>query len=86
MECTTILCDYYQSSDHVSASCPLLSAPKPTVQMYGFAHEELVFFESILTGTYRPKQENVRMGKITITGGVYVGGPDCVLLAVHCSR
>ena len=37
--------------------------------MYGVAHEELTFFGMILTGTYIPKHDSGRLGKISVSGG-----------------
>ena len=34
-ECTTELCDYCCRSQHVTSDCPLLSGPKPVVNIYG---------------------------------------------------
>ena len=44
-ECTVILCDVCEEPEHGDADCPLLAAPKPQLQMFGFAHEELVLFQ-----------------------------------------
>ena len=38
--------------------------------MYGYAHEELIFFEMPLTGSYCPKPANSRLARITVSGGV----------------
>lgn len=34
-DCTTVLCDYCESAEHVSSVYPLLLAPKPQVVMHG---------------------------------------------------
>ena len=38
--------------------------------MYGLADEQLVFFAATITGTYKPKIENLRFAKVSISGGV----------------
>lgn len=35
----------------------------------GYADEELMFFDMPLTGSYRPKYENTRLGMVTVEGG-----------------
>src|SRR5207237_4222303 len=59
-----------QLADHRSDACPLLTASKPVMTMYGYAHEELIFFEIPLTGSYCPKPANSRLARITVSGGV----------------
>ncbi|KAM0901614.1 hypothetical protein ACQ4PT_019866 [Festuca glaucescens] len=68
--CTTMLCDFCEQADHSNANSPLHLAPKPQLRMYGWADEELTFFELPLTGSYKPKMENSRTARITIDGGV----------------
>ncbi|XP_071685363.1 uncharacterized protein [Lolium perenne] len=63
------ICDCCQSPDHKSRDCPLLSAPKPAMEMYGLAHEDLMFWEFPLSGVVRPRLENTRMGRVTVSGG-----------------
>jgi hypothetical protein len=43
--------------------------PKPMLSVYGYGHEELVFFEVQPTPSYLPNSDNGRMGRITILGG-----------------
>ena len=57
-DCPTKLCEFCEGGDHVADACPLLSAPKPQMVMYGAAAEDLIFFELVATGTYIPKVEN----------------------------
>ncbi|KAM0931183.1 hypothetical protein ACQ4PT_000489 [Festuca glaucescens] len=47
-----------------------VEAPKPTVVMYGYANEGLMFCECPTTGTFRPKIDNAKMAKVTVTGDV----------------
>ena len=68
-DCQVILCDVCEEPDHDSADCPLLVAPKPQLQMFGFAHEELVLFQLPLTDSYRPKVEDDRLASLTVSGG-----------------
>ncbi|KAM0824253.1 hypothetical protein ACQ4PT_070328 [Festuca glaucescens] len=58
-----------QTGENDSTKCPMLSAPKPQVIMYGHADEKLVFFEFPATKTYKPKMESSRMGILSVTGG-----------------
>ena len=48
---------------------PLLSAPKPQIEVYGFAHPDLTFFGTPITESYRPKTVNTRLAMLTVTGG-----------------
>jgi hypothetical protein len=68
-DCTQNICDCCQSPDHLSRNCPLISAPKPTMVMYGLAHEDLMFWEFPFSGMVRPRLENTRMGRVTVSGG-----------------
>jgi hypothetical protein len=43
--CTAPVCDICESPNHISSACHLLKAPKPFVTMYGYAIEQLMFFE-----------------------------------------
>jgi hypothetical protein len=67
-ECTVPTCDFCESIHHVSAMCNLLQAPKPSVNMYGYASEALMFFELPMTGSFRPKVENAKLAKVTVEG------------------
>jgi hypothetical protein len=67
-DCMVAMCDICESVNHISTACHLLHAPKPTVAMYGYANEALMFFETPLRGTYRPKVENAKLAKLTIQG------------------
>ena len=49
--------------------CPLLNAPKPQVLVHGLASDDPMFYEMIITESYRPKNENTRMALITVVGG-----------------
>jgi hypothetical protein len=71
-DCTAVLCDICWSPDHLSNVYPILSAPKPTMQMYGFAYENLMFFETPMTGSIRPRVENTRMSRVTIDDGTTI--------------
>ncbi|KAM0838614.1 hypothetical protein ACQ4PT_060844 [Festuca glaucescens] len=67
--CTAPVCDLCEPPNHISSACPLLQAPKPPVTMYGYAIEQLMFFELPTGGTYKPKVDNVKLVKVTIEGG-----------------
>ncbi|KAK1699062.1 hypothetical protein QYE76_015759 [Lolium multiflorum] len=69
IDCTAVICDVCESPDHANKDCPLHSAPKPSLSIYGYGQEELVFLEVQPTPSYRPKSDNGRMGRITVTGG-----------------
>ncbi|KAM0836563.1 hypothetical protein ACQ4PT_062236 [Festuca glaucescens] len=43
-------------------------APKPSVTMYGYAIEQLMFFEIPTSGAYKPKVDNVKLVKVTVEG------------------
>ncbi|KAM0843890.1 hypothetical protein ACQ4PT_057414 [Festuca glaucescens] len=43
-------------------------APKPSVTMYGYAIEQLMFFEVPTGGAYKPKVDNVKLVKVTVEG------------------
>ncbi|KAM0823403.1 hypothetical protein ACQ4PT_070891 [Festuca glaucescens] len=64
--CTVPVCDICESPNHVSSACHLLQAPKPSVTMYGYAIEQLMFFELPTGGTYKPKVDNVKLVKVTV--------------------
>ena len=68
-DCTVIICDYCEKVDHVADVCPLLTAPKPQIVVYGHAHDSLMFFEMVCTDSYRPKTENTRYQVVTVVGG-----------------
>ncbi|KAM0850041.1 hypothetical protein ACQ4PT_053345 [Festuca glaucescens] len=68
--CITPLCDYCERADHANIDCHLHKAPKPQLKVYGICDEELMFFEMPLTGTYKPKMENSRAARITVSGVV----------------
>jgi hypothetical protein len=54
-DCTVPMCDICESVNHATTASHLLHAPKPTVAMYGYANEALMFFEVPFRGTYKPK-------------------------------
>ncbi|KAM0919971.1 hypothetical protein ACQ4PT_007850 [Festuca glaucescens] len=66
--CTAPVCDICESTNHISSACPLLQAPKPSVTMYGYAIEQLMFFELPTGGSYKPKVDNVKLVKVTVEG------------------
>ena len=68
-DCSVILCEFCEEPDHGDADCPLLAAPKPQLQMFGFAHEELVIFQLPLSDSYRPKVEDDRLASLAVSGG-----------------
>ena len=67
-DCVVPICDFCELPEH-SSPCPLLTAPKPKILVYGYAHEELLFFETPLTATYVPKHENLRLASLVVTNG-----------------
>nr|XP_051217364.1 uncharacterized protein LOC127334860 [Lolium perenne] len=69
-DCITPLCDYCQSAEHLSKDCALLRAPRPRLAHFGLGHEDLSFWELPLSASVRPRIENTRMGRVTISGGV----------------
>ncbi|KAK1613558.1 hypothetical protein QYE76_019075 [Lolium multiflorum] len=68
-DCNAVICECCQDPQHATRDCPLLLAPKPTMVMYGLAHEELMFWDTPLSNSVRPRLENTRMGRVTISGG-----------------
>ncbi|KAM0880980.1 hypothetical protein ACQ4PT_033215 [Festuca glaucescens] len=71
--CTAPVCDICESTSHISSACPLLQAPKPSVTMYGYAIEQLMFFELPTGGSYKPKVDNVKLVNVTVEGD-----PECL--------
>ncbi|KAM0872217.1 hypothetical protein ACQ4PT_038854 [Festuca glaucescens] len=74
--CTAPVCDICESTNHISSACPLLNAPKPSVTMYGYAIEQLMFFEVPTWGSYKPKVDNLKLVKVTIEGDPMVKFPN----------
>jgi hypothetical protein len=68
-ECEVILCDCCQRSGHITTECPLLKAPRPRLAMYGFGHVDLSFWELPLSDSVKPRIENTRLGRVTVSGG-----------------
>jgi hypothetical protein len=68
-DCTTVLCACCWKADHKTIECPLILAPKPNMIVHGVAHEELMFWEFPMTGMVRPRLENTRLGRVTISNG-----------------
>ncbi|XP_051198130.1 uncharacterized protein [Lolium perenne] len=66
--CTAPVCDICESTNHISSACPLLLAPKPSVTLYGYAIEQLMFFEVPTGGSYKPKVDNLKLVKVTVEG------------------
>jgi hypothetical protein len=66
--CTTPVCDICESPNHISSACSLLKAPKSSVTMYGYAIEQLMFFELPTGSTYKPKVDNMKLVKVTVEG------------------
>ncbi|KAM0829410.1 hypothetical protein ACQ4PT_066884 [Festuca glaucescens] len=69
IDCTVPICDFSESADHANADCPLHAAPKPTLTVYGYAHEGQVFCDIQNSDSYRPRSDSGRVGRITVTGG-----------------
>jgi hypothetical protein len=66
--CIAPISDICEPPNHISSACPLLQAPKPSVPMYGYAIEQLMFFEVPTGGAYKPKVDNVKLVKVTVEG------------------
>ena len=64
-----VLVDVCEEPEHGDADCPLLGAPKSQLQMFGFAHEELVFFQLPLFDSYHPKVADDRLASLIVEGG-----------------
>lgn len=64
--CSTEVCDICLKPKH-EAECPLLSAPKPVVTIYGVCDPKLMFFETPSMNSCRPSLENARTGLIRVT-------------------
>ena len=45
-ECTISICVICEGPEHTDGPCPIIAAPKPQLIMYGYAHEELIFFST----------------------------------------
>ncbi|KAM0923398.1 hypothetical protein ACQ4PT_005541 [Festuca glaucescens] len=69
IDCVTELCINCELPGHAEDDCPLLTAPKPHMIMYGIGEERLCFFELPCTNSYKPKMENNRLGTLAVTGG-----------------
>ncbi|KAM0869923.1 hypothetical protein ACQ4PT_040359 [Festuca glaucescens] len=69
IECTVPICDFYESAEHANEDCPLHSAPKSVLTVYGYAHEGLVFCDVQNSESFRPRPDNGRFGRISVTGG-----------------
>jgi hypothetical protein len=69
IECTVPICDFCKSAEHANEDCPLHSAPKPVLTVYGYAHEGLVFCDVQNSESFRPRPDNGRFGRISVTGG-----------------
>lgn len=54
-DCTTLLCDYCEGTGHVDDDCHLLKMVKPQILVYGHAHDDLTFYEVVVSYNYRPK-------------------------------
>ena len=68
-DCKVEICVICEGPAHGDRQCHLLTAPKPQIRVYGYGHEELIFFEYPCTASYKPKMENVRLASIVVTGG-----------------
>ena len=68
-DCKVDICVICDGPAHGERQCHLLTAPKPQIRVYGYGHEELIFFEYPCTASYKPKMENVRLASIVVTGG-----------------
>jgi hypothetical protein len=69
IECKVEICVFCESSEHKDDECPLHKMKKPMLSLYGYGHEELAFVEVEPTPDFKPKSDNGRMCRITVTGG-----------------
>lgn len=69
IDCTAELCDNCLKLGHPSDECPLLSAPKPVVMIYGVSSDKLMFFETPHAATEVPRLESSRIGLVKVTQG-----------------
>ena len=68
-DCKVDICVICEGPAHGDRQCHLLIAPKPQIRVYGYGHEELIFFEYSCTTSYKPKMENVSLASVVVTGG-----------------
>ena len=68
-DCNIVICNYCEGPEHGGAECPLISAPKPRLCMYGYAHEELILFQLMCTDSYKPRLMDLRLASVTVIGG-----------------
>ena len=68
-DCTKELCDYCLKSQHVSGEFPLLSGPKPVVNIFGVCCQELMFFESPDVAPSTHVMEGSFPGVVRVTNG-----------------
>ena len=68
-DCNVDICMFCDGPAHGDRTCHLLTAPKPQIRVYGYAHEELIFFASRGTASYKTKMENGRLASVVVTGG-----------------
>ena len=54
-DCKVDICVICEGPAHGERQCHLLTAPKPQIRVYGYGHEELIFFEYPFTASYKPK-------------------------------
>ncbi|KAK1601431.1 hypothetical protein QYE76_016721 [Lolium multiflorum] len=66
-DCPTPFCDICESIHHVTSTCHLLNAPKPTAILHGYANEGFMFFE-LACGVFKAKAENPKLVKVTVEG------------------
>ncbi|KAM0884395.1 hypothetical protein ACQ4PT_030998 [Festuca glaucescens] len=69
IECKVDICVFCESSEHKDDECPLHKMKKSMLSLYGYCHEELAFVEVEPTPDFKPKSDNGRMCRITVTGG-----------------
>jgi hypothetical protein len=53
-DCSVILCDCCQRSDHATIECRLMKAMRPRISMYGLGHPDLSFWELPLSDSVGP--------------------------------
>ncbi|KAE8804541.1 hypothetical protein D1007_19584 [Hordeum vulgare] len=70
IDCMAELCEICRKPRHLSDACPLLSAPKPVIAIYGVCSDKLMFFETPSMVDVKPNLEGSRFVLVKVTHGV----------------
>ena len=68
-DCSIEICDICEGPTQGDSECPLLSAPKPKLRLFGYAHEELILFQLACTESYKPRLMNLCEASLAVTRG-----------------